>query len=41
MCSISAIEGADSKEDLSNIARIFASRSSRRALLVRISLWKS
>jgi hypothetical protein len=39
--SVSDIEWADLKGDLSNITRILVSRSSRRGFLVRISSWRS
>jgi hypothetical protein len=39
--SVSAIERADSKGNLSNIARILASRSFKGGLPVRISSWRS
>jgi hypothetical protein len=39
--SVSAIERADSKENLSNISRILSSRLSRGNLPMRISSWRS
>jgi hypothetical protein len=39
--SLLAIEQVDSKRDLSNIAKILASRSSRGGLQVQISSWRS
>jgi hypothetical protein len=39
--SLSAIEQADSKRNLSNIVKILASRSSRGGRPVRICLWRS